>query len=578
MNFFGKKEAPKAAVPSKAGAPAAASVGKSGSPPRSRQDSVPDSGTLSKIETMFQNAAKALSQNQLELLKMFLKKEPTLALHRGKVKRTVSTQPTQEKMMEAQQQGMPQPPSTTSDYLVFYSLFQLSAEAGDEPACIAVLDTLVSHYGPQGQLQVLEVVCGRFKDHRDGTLTTGLHHAAKNGLTALLTRVFDMASSVKETDSIRLEDRAYGEDASPPPPPAVGGVVTSVSVAPPPASAAAGSSSSPAPVSAILADLRDSDGRTLAYLASAHSRLSTLTLLQRYAVDTSAFLSPQGDGATPLHIASAMGDASTVSYLLAAGSGVNTLCSNRRTALFNACKSANMEVIPLLLAAGADQSIGANNGAEPLYCAAQIGHLEVVKLLLRQPGAIVDCRGCGCPPLHIAVLFSHKLVVKELLNAGAAVNATSGEAQNSALSIACQKGSEEIIDMLVKAGADVFAKNISGGTPLHMASWFGFKETLKTLLGYGADPFQADDNGKLAADYADEGFTLSRNPEAEKCAKYLRKKMADFEKTGKPKKNVSARTADDIDEVIREVIGAKLDEQPPTHTQTDASKPRSTSS
>jgi ankyrin repeat protein len=280
---------------------------------------------------------------------------------------------------------------------------------------------------------------------------------------------------------------------------------------------------------------------------------------------------PEVEGGTPLHVAAAMADLRTVNFLLGKGADPNALDVNHRTPLFNACKSGNLEVIAPLLAAGSDPTIGANNGAEPLYVAAQIGHLEVVKLLLRTPGVLVDCRGCGCPPLHIAVLFSHKAVVKELLAAGADVNSVAGEASNSALAIACQKGNEEIIDILVKGGADVFHKNLVGGTPLHMASWFGFKETIKTLLGYGADPFQADGRGKLPVDYAEEGATLGRNPNAEKCQRYLNKKMEEMKKSGGGKARKSAADRSDsmasIDEVIAEVVGTKLDATTTAATQ-----------
>ena len=40
---------------------------------------------------------------------------------------------------------------------------------------------------------------------------------------------------------------------------------------------------------------------------------------------------------------------------------------------------------------------------------------------------------------------------------------------------------------LLAGGADINAKAALGGTPLHLAAWFGHMETVLTLLAAGAD-------------------------------------------------------------------------------------------
>ena len=68
------------------------------------------------------------------------------------------------------------------------------------------------------------------------------------------------------------------------------------------------------------------------------------------------------------------------------------------------------------------------------------------------------------------------------------------------------KRSAKIIDILMKAGADIDAKDGSGRTALALAVEYGTKETIKALLAAGANVLTRDDEGRTVLDYRNRGL------------------------------------------------------------------------
>ena len=94
--------------------------------------------------------------------------------------------------------------------------------------------------------------------------------------------------------------------------------------------------------------------------------------------------------------------------------------------------------------------------------------------------------------------------VRMLLNSGANPNipSTLEVGFNSPLHTACNKGAMEVIEMLVKAGANVNARNQLGQTALHVATRQRNVPLAKYLLSVGVDATIRDTNGCNAAFYA----------------------------------------------------------------------------
>jgi uncharacterized protein len=114
------------------------------------------------------------------------------------------------------------------------------------------------------------------------------------------------------------------------------------------------------------------------------------------------------------------------------------------------------EIAEFLLRMGAD--VNARCHGEPIICAAAAhGETKAVEFLLSH-GADVNCSSegtyAGYTALHHAVSRSHGSLVKLLIEKSADVNATT-QGGTSALRMAAQSGSKEVLNMLLGGGADV---------------------------------------------------------------------------------------------------------------------------
>ena len=71
-----------------------------------------------------------------------------------------------------------------------------------------------------------------------------------------------------------------------------------------------------------------------------------------------------------------------------------------------------------------------------------------------------------------------------------------GMAGATALHLACRKGRDECVEVLVDAGADLEAVDARGSTPLHAAASGGNEDIVEYLLLKDADPSAKDGKGK----------------------------------------------------------------------------------
>ncbi len=142
-----------------------------------------------------------------------------------------------------------------------------------------------------------------------------------------------------------------------------------------------------------------------------------------------------------------------------------------------------------------------------LFEAAALGESEALqRLIAADAEAVREFSGDGWTPLHLAAAFGGAEAVGLLLEHGASAQAVSRNPQkNQPLHAALALGQDTAaIRLLLDAGADANARQAGGFTPLHSAAAAGKGEAVALLLERGADPGQADDQGKQAADYARE--------------------------------------------------------------------------
>ncbi|OLC81617.1 MAG: hypothetical protein AUH72_08985 [Acidobacteria bacterium 13_1_40CM_4_65_8] len=131
--------------------------------------------------------------------------------------------------------------------------------------------------------------------------------------------------------------------------------------------------------------------------------------------------------------------------------------------------------------------LNAEGGNSPVADAAQAGDKAGVRALLKQAADVNAAQGDGMTALHWAAMKNDADLAQTLLYASANVKATTRIGGYTPLILAAQQGCAEVMEPLIKAGADVNAKTANGTTPLMFAAASGNTNAVEVLLDHGAD-------------------------------------------------------------------------------------------
>nr|GAT54196.1 predicted protein [Mycena chlorophos] len=211
------------------------------------------------------------------------------------------------------------------------------------------------------------------------------------------------------------------------------------------------------------------------------------------------------DSKTLLHCA-ALGNLEIMQVLLDAGAAANCNTRNRhgRTPLHVAVQENNSTVIPLLIKYGSNCYATDNRGQSPLFIAGSIvGGAKSVQQLL---DAGYHSRPEDCQEvLRIAAGRGFGATVQVLIGAGVNWDAADEYGQTP-LHLAACNGHPEVVQMLLKAGADQNLRTYdSKRTVLHVAAIYGHKKVVQILLAAGANHKAKDGYGRTADDLAKQG-------------------------------------------------------------------------
>ena len=207
------------------------------------------------------------------------------------------------------------------------------------------------------------------------------------------------------------------------------------------------------------------------------------------------------------------------------------------TALHYACHHRIENMVDLLLDKGADVEITESTGKKPLHIACQKGYIDIIEALLHNPfGVHVDINmkkgsedgeSPGATPLHEVILDYGYLrnkfeVIEFLLKNGADVNAVDDNGETplhyviqslNSHSLDAYEESIEIANFLINEGADVNISNADGNTPLHylIQGEIIYKieyqthnmtiELIKTIINKGGDYDAKNNEGQTPLDY-----------------------------------------------------------------------------
>ena len=222
----------------------------------------------------------------------------------------------------------------------------------------------------------------------------------------------------------------------------------------------------------------------------------------------------------PLLTAARQGDITTLQSLLNGNVDVNFARADGSTALAWAVYGNNPEAVDLLIRSGADVNAANDYGVTPLSLSCANGNSAVVQMLLDAGADPNRAKETGETPLMTCSSAGALEAVKTLLAQSADVNAKENEEDQTALMWAAVEKHPQVVQELIKHGADVHARSmlipepepyiinmpenetvlgtnypktvrfaeISGGfTALHFTAQQGDVESARILLQAGAD-------------------------------------------------------------------------------------------
>lgn len=179
------------------------------------------------------------------------------------------------------------------------------------------------------------------------------------------------------------------------------------------------------------------------------------------------------------------GDVVIIRRFIEQGVDINAGDKDGMTALHGAAGRSQLNAMRVLLEAGADVDARDREGFTPLMAAATMGRVDAMRVLLKF-GADMDARSIkGYAAVNAATATGEAGAVEFLLSRGARTDARA----EGATAVACvaHDGRADILEMLLKYGADVEGTNERGWTALMLACTHCHVEAVRLLVANGAN-------------------------------------------------------------------------------------------
>ena len=153
------------------------------------------------------------------------------------------------------------------------------------------------------------------------------------------------------------------------------------------------------------------------------------------------------------------------------------------TPLHTATRRRRAAAVDILLAQGADIDARTTGGKTAYAHAVRRGFAEVAGLLVRR-GADTELNEAD--RFAVAVVNGRFDEARTILEAHPGVARTGNSEEDRLLADVAGRNDREPVAFLIEAGADLTARGLDSGTPLHQAAWFGQPANARLLIDAGA--------------------------------------------------------------------------------------------
>ena len=190
--------------------------------------------------------------------------------------------------------------------------------------------------------------------------------------------------------------------------------------------------------------------------AAAHK--GDVAQIEKMAASKPALNARDGNGRTPLHVATFARQREAIRVLVKAGADINLLDNDRYDGITIASVADDEETLRVLLSLGANAKlITSRYDGTALIAAAHLGHDGVVKQLIAAGAPLDHVNNLHWTALIESIVLGnggarHQESLRALLAAGASHQLTDRQG-NTPLQLATARGFREMVQMLEKAGA-----------------------------------------------------------------------------------------------------------------------------
>ena len=216
------------------------------------------------------------------------------------------------------------------------------------------------------------------------------------------------------------------------------------------------------------------------------------------------------DGLAVLHSAALGGDLELFQYLIENGSDVFSKTKNGRSCFHIAAEEGNLKICRVLLENyNFDVHERDDDGLAVLHSAALGGDLELFQYLIQNGSDVYSKTKDGRSSLHLAAEKGHLNICRVLLqNYNFDIHERDDDMFTVMLRAACSDDLE-LLEYLIQNGSNIFSKTKDGRSCLHIAARQGHLKICRVLLeNYNFDIYAKDDSGWSVLHHASWSFDL----------------------------------------------------------------------